>query len=411
MRIEMTLLRPAFVATTLACGFFVSGALALDANDFAQKLNGTLSTSGLSLVFEEPRLDGQDVRFSRMTFTPAAGDPQVIEREIVFFGVEKTADGGYSAETSQMDAFVVEQDDITVSLGAFRIENIQLPADAAADVLATTSVYEKIMVGPSHVSMDGDVVFSLEAIEASNEFNAAKTELRGQLAASGLLLDLAKLDPEDGDMALPFGLQSLKGNISAQTLWNIETGEMAIENYTFDFDNIGALTLNGVLHGYDLAVIEELYGHQQMVNTATMNGADADEIEALSLGILKIMAQKLSIGHSEIRFDDDGITSQIIASIAQENGTSPEIMASGMAATLPVLAAQFGAPEALQTMLMEAATAYLANPENISIRLSPENPVLLAKLAVVFADPTQVLDLVNLSISANQAPAQDMASR
>lgn len=396
-----------FTALSLAATFFsavtFTPALALDGDDFAQKLSATIGSNGMMAEIGAVSTDGDTVTITGLSIAPLGEEPLKTEKQIVFSGVKETSEGGYTAANALVEAFSVKVEDLEIQVGEVVIKDIRIPADPAADPMANITLYAHIHADAMKGTMDGKEVFSFESMEISNLLDAAGGVLTGTFSLEGLFVDLVSLG-EEGDeqlaMAQAFGLEAIHARVTGENVWNIDTGALAINEGKVEIAEVGTLNVTGEVHGYDREMLDDL--HKLQLKATANTDASSEELEALSAEILNLMGEKLSLSKMSVRFDDASFTGKMLAMVASQSGTTPQVMATGFAATLPVMAAQFGMPEVIQTMLMDAASTYLADPKNIEISVTPASAVPLMETMVVMFDPSSLVSLLNLSIKANQ---------
>lgn len=393
----------AFACSAMLSVMPITAALALDGNDFADKLAKIIGTNGMQVDMGDVSTNGDVVTITGLSIAPPGEDKVTLDKPIVFSGVTEVGDSGYTAVEAKFDAFTFTADDVEISIGDILVEDIVIPADAAQDPMASIELYSHFLSGPVTGRIDGQEAFSIKSIEAFNTLDASGNVLTGTFDLQGFQANLASLQKngmEELAMGSALGLDVINARVFSESVWQIDTGRLAIKQGLIDVADVGKLNITGEVLGYDEAAITALYELQREV--AENPDATPEEMEAKSVEILQLMGEKLSMSKMSIRFDDASITGKVLAMIAAQSGTTPEIMASGFAATLPAMAAQFGAPLAIQTMLAEAAATYFADPQNLEISLAPAQPVPLMGAMAVMMDPSSLVTLFNLSIKANQ---------
>src|SRR5690606_27660118 len=113
-----------------------------------------------------------------------------------------------------------------------------------------------ISTGPLSVTRDGADFLAIAGFEASNEFtfdgDDALTDIVSIFEVSGIWADLSSAgeeDPETGAMIEALGLTEINGNISQSMSWNLVDGHMVIDQFLFDFDDVGAIDFKGDISG------------------------------------------------------------------------------------------------------------------------------------------------------------------
>lgn len=397
------------VLSTAALLSFSTPAWALDGKDFVKKLSSLFETGGVSVGFDEISVAGDIITLTDPTFVAPSEKPVSVSGTIVFTGVTETGDGGYEADSGTIDELVFEEEEegVRVVVENVLMEGVKIPADIYSDPMTSIDSYSYFSVGPVNMTMmpegTSEVVdvFSITSIEATNVVNGDVSEVTNTYAVDGISADLSQIDdPEAQGMLALFGLTQIEASMKGSSVWTLETGRIDLTESAITIDNVGTLNVTADMLGYDLALVREL----QLMQKDLMADTDksADEIDMASLEMFMGMMDKLSLAGMTVRFDDDGFTNKVLDFVASQQGAPREVLAAGFAAALPVMAAEMGAPEALQTMLLEAANAYLADPQSVKVISAPAEPVPFTELAEASEDPAELTELLNLTIEANQ---------
>src|SRR5690606_36231686 len=157
------------------------------------------------------------------------------------------------------------------------------------------------------------------------------------------------------------GLTSIDGNMTMSGNWGATEGLVDVEEFTFDFANIGKLALAFSFSGYTMDFISAA----QETTQAMEANASQESKDAAGLAMLGLM-QRLTFNSAEISFDDAGITTRGLDFAGKEQGISGEQMAQMVKAMTPLMMAQYNVPE-LQNMVSEAVNTFIDNPGNLVI--------------------------------------------
>jgi|GEM_PF-1417530 len=395
----MTLLRTLAATGTFTLALMSgTSAHALDANAFAAKVSETLALSGNAVTIGSAVADGDTVTLSDWQYTlQGTGEAFDIDGAITFTGVAETSEGGYTAEAATIDDIEIAEDDIVLKVTGVKAENIAIPATPADDPVAAMQLYEKVSAGPITVHMANAEMFAIDSLVATTSYDEGANRFTSGYDVTGIRADLENFpDPEAAAMASVFGIAQLEGEAVGRSEWTLDDGHLIVSEGSFTFANIGRLNLTFDMTGYTLDVIEQL----QAMNAQIAENPDA--ADPATTNMLMSMLNKLSFNAASLRFDDDGITSKIIAFLAAQNDAPPEVMAAGFAAMLPAFAAEAGLPPQMQQQIMEAGSAFLTNPQNLEITITADAPVPFSAFAAAEDDPTAILELVDIAITGNQ---------
>ncbi len=396
------------LAVTLLAGS-ATGALALDATDFADTLFANGKLLGWTADYGSASAEGDTVTVSSFTFYGVDIEPIEVPGELVFEGVTETEDGYTAARAILADIdFESEVDDVSILFSNLMVEDITLladpkPSDAAA---LSTNFYRRISAGPLVIVQgNGNELFAIEAMEASVEPSEDGTvESYGEM--SGIRADFSKLPEIEVKEALSaLGLETFSGSIVVGGNWNIETGRMNISPYTIALDDLGTLEMGFEIEGYDEALLTSLAKSNAKFVELAQSGLDLSPLQQteLSFKVVQSMAG-IAIDEGGIRYEDHSLVNKILDFVAEEQGIDRKALIEGMKFMIPMSLADVKA-DAFKSMLTDALVAFLSDPQSITFEMAPENPVSFADVMdmqdEIDADPTVLIDLLNLQVTAN----------
>lgn len=397
--------------TAAALMSFPTSALALDGKDFAKKLSAVFETGGMSVSFAAIDVAGDAVTLSDPTFTPVGEDPATVMGDLVFTGVSEVDDGSYLADKGEIAEMVFEEPEegVEVTVENILIEDVRIPAEPYGDPTATFDAYSRFSMGPLTVVASpgpGNTepmaeIFSIASIEVTNTVNDDLTKIDNTYVVDGILADLSLIDdPEPQAMLALFGLTKIEARMQGESVWTLDDGRVDLIESAIIINNVGTLDITADILGYDLELITQLQNAQKdmMANSEK----STNEIDMASMDMMMDMMNKLVLAGATIRFEDDGITNNILDFIAEQQGAPREVLAAGFGAALPVMAAEMGFPTSVQTMLLNAANDYLADPKSVEIISAPDAPVPFTAIAGAIEDPAEITELLNISVVANQ---------
>ncbi|MCF6302330.1 MAG: hypothetical protein L3J13_03885 [Devosiaceae bacterium] len=380
-----------------------TGALAVDAQDFAERLSETVSTlASFQITFDDAQMDGNNVVINGLNisnFPGTDGDENSIDTNIVFTNVVETEFGGYRADQAQFENIDMNKDGIHLIVSDIVVEGIELFSDSESNVLSMMKLYQRFSVGPISVDVENENVFRVEGMAVTAEWNEDDTVMRSDYDITGIYGNLSKIDEtEFQEMISVFDLSEITASMVGRSTWALDEGRFSIEESSITVDKIGRLNITGDIVGYTLALAEKV---QQMARDMNELEAGSEQFEMQTLQMLMSLAADLSIDGFNIRFDDDSITYKIMDFIGEEEGLSRKGMISTIAQILPMALSELDMPE-LQAEITEAVIAFLRDPQSIEIDASPNEAVPVMGLMAVAQNPSIAKDLLGLSVSANQ---------
>ncbi len=180
--------------------------------------------------------------------------------------------------------------------------------------------------------------------------------------------------------------------------WEIEPGTIDLEEYAFDFKNVGRLNLALSLSGYTLDFIKSV---QETARAAESTKDQEAAKQAAGLAMLGLL-QQLTFNSAEINFEDQGITKRGLDYAGKKQNVSGKQMAMMVKGMAPLMLAQLNMPK-LQNSLSAAINTYLDNPRSLTISAEPQNPIPLPMLiGAAQAAPNTLPDMLGLTVSANE---------
>lgn len=405
-----TKIKGLMLASGLATLAMLQPAMALDAQAFVQRIAEVYKVGGYDITFGPANAEGDTVVVDGLTLSlVGVGDPMKIDTQLTFSGVADTDDGGFTAERLSVPDIDTEFSDEPVgrlTLSDIVAEDIYLPPAGAMDTIDLMQSVGRIATGPLSVTRDGADFFSTDGFEASSDFtydgDDALTDIVSIFEVSGIWADLssaAEEDPETGAMIAALGLTEINGNISQSTSWNLVDGHMVIDQFLFDFDEVGAIDFKGDISGLTPAVIDKINAMQASTLDPTSEAAQAQQM-MLGMELL----QAITITGSSLRYDDASLAGRMIDFFAAQSGADRADFVEGLKAMAQQSVSQLGIA-ALTEMATPAINAFLDDPQSFEIGVRPPKPTTLLVLSAAAANPAGLISAVGLSVKANQ-PAE-----
>ncbi|MGO7184278.1 hypothetical protein ACCT14_26780 [Rhizobium brockwellii] len=374
-----------------------SPALALDGTDMMKKLNAATSAGGTVITFEKAEADGDTVTATGVQVGSSSlpGDTLKIG-DLTFEGVEEIEGGGYHATTVSFPDIDISHEEGRFSANEIQIRGLTIPANATGDTLNDFLLYETVSTGPIALNIKGKDVLAIESIESNLERQDGGFAYDANVA--GLKADLSQVEDANAKEAIEkLGLTTLDGAVTMKGIWEIESGKVAVDEYAFDFKNIGRLNFAVDFSGYTLGFIKSL---QETVKTAEANPNKEEANQAVGLAMLGLM-QQLTINSASIRFDDASITKKALDYAGSQQGVTGDQLAQSLKGLVPMMMAQLNMPE-LQNQVAAAVTTYLDRPKSLTISAVPEKPVPVPMIiGAAMGAPNTIPSVLGVKVTAN----------
>lgn len=399
----------------VATAALVTQAMALDAQSFVDRLATVYKTVGYDFAFGAATLNGDTITVDGVTVgfsTEPALDPMHFDAEITFSGVAEAADGSYTVRSVTIpdidSEFGGEDGDPVghVTLSEVRADNLYLPPGDTVPAIAIMQLVGSISTGPLHLTRDGEHVASIDSMEAVTHFNPSQgsaelVDLRSTLAISGIALDLSSVgeeDPSAGAVIEALGLSTINGDITQDMSWTMADGRMVVDEFLFDFADVGALNIRADITGFTADVLDQLYAMQ-----ASMGGSEMTEEQAQAQMMSGMaLMQGVSIAGASVRYDDASLAPKLLDFFAASSGADRAQFVEGLKAMLPAMLAETGIP-ALNDIVVPPVSAFLDDPQSLEVKVAPPSPTSLLVLMAAAANPAGLITALGLAVEANTA--------
>ena len=399
------------LASGMATLALMQPAMALDAQTFVDRIAAVYKIGGYDIQFGAATLDGTTITVDGATVGVAGVDePWTIDTTLTFTGVAEGDDGSFTADALTIPDVDTEfaQDPVGhVSLVDISATDIYLPPEDKVNVTALLESVGSLTTGPLSVTRDGTEVISYDSIEAVNEFSYddanALTDIASTFAVNGIWADLSTVSEEDaeaGAVIQALGLTEINGNISQSMTWGMTDGHLVIDDFSFDFADIGAINFKADISGLTPAVLEKIYAMD-----AASTGSTPEEQQAQQMMVGMELLQALTLTGSSLRYDDAGLAPKLLDMFAAQSGADRATFVEGLKAMVPQLVGQAGIP-ALTDLVTPAANAFLDDPKSIEVAVRPATPTTLLVLSAAAANPAGLISALGLAVTANQPAAE-----
>lgn len=397
------------LASGMATLALMQPAMALDAQTFVDRIAAVYKIGGYDIEFGAATLDGDTITVdgAKVTLAGMEGETWNIDTTLTFTGVADTENGGFTADEltiPDVDTEFSEDPVGHVSLVDIVASDLYLPPADQVNVTALLESVGSFTTGPLKVTRDGADFLSVDSIEAINEFSYddadALSNINSSFSVKGIWADLKAVSEEDAEAGATIqalGLTEINGDITQNMTWSMADGHIVIEDFLFDFADIGAINFRADIAGFTPAVLEKIYAMQ-----ASSAGATSDEAQAQQMMVGMELLQALTLTSSSLRYDDAGLAPKLLDMFAAQSGADRASFVEGLKAMVPQLVGQAGIP-ALTNMVVPAANAFLDDPKSFEVAVRPATPTTLLVLSAAAANPAGLISALGLAVTANQA--------
>ena len=386
-------LRLALASSTFLA--LASSAFALDGDDFLAKINKGYEASGATVTADDISVDGADVTMTGVTFKPGGAEAKPVAiGEVSFSNVEEDDNGNYTVEEITFPDINSTQDKTTVTATGLTLSGVYIPADPAEKTVDSLAPFESANAGEIKISENGKEVMSLTGMEATATVREDETGIDYTWKASGLKADLTQSpDPKTKDAVEKLGLQTVEGDISLESSWELAKGTASISSFALDFKNVGKLNLALSVSGLTLDLVKQLEEASKQMN-------DPKTKDAAGLQLMGLM-QQMTFDSAQIRFDDASITKRALDYAGQQQGVSGDQLAQSLKAMVPLMVGQLNLPD-LQNAISTAVTAFLDNPKSLTVTAKPSAPVAFPMImGAAMGAPNTLPSVLGVKVSAN----------
>lgn len=387
-----TLLAGAALATV------ASPAFALDGADLLAKLNATYATSGVTVTSSNVAVDGSTVTLEGAELKATGSEAPLKLGTVTMEGVEEADDGGYTIETVSFEDINVTEPDTTVSAKDISVSGVSIPGKVVPGTLDSLMMYESATTGPVSVTAKGKEVFSMSGVEANLSRMDDDAGLEFDATLSDLKADLSTVeDPKTKDALDTLGIHSLDGEVTMSGSWELASGKLAVDEYAFDFKDIGRLNLSLAFSGYTLDFLKNV---QEALKTAEANPNKDEANAAMGMAMMGLV-QQLTFNNASITFEDASITKKLLDYAGKEQGVTGDQLAQSLKGMVPLMIAQLNMPD-LQNQISAAVNTYLDDPKSLKISAEPKEPVPFPMImGAAMGAPQTIPQVLGVSVTAN----------
>ena len=388
---------------------------ALEAQAFVDRVAAVYKHIGYDFKFGTATLDGDTVTVDGVKLGLAGMDGEdtsfATDTQLTFSGVTEREDGAYfvgSLTIPDIDAPIEAEPAGHISLVDISLDNLYIPAGDTIPASELLQLVGSISTGALLVERDGQEVISIDSMEAASTFNPeqgsdALVDLSSTLAINGIAADLSTVgedDPAAGATIEGLGLTTITGDITQNLTWSMADGHMVMDEFLFDFADVGALNVALDASGLTPAVLDQLYAMQAAMADTT-GEMTAEQQQAQMMSGMALM-QGVTITSAAVRYDDASLAGKLLDFYAEQAGADRATYVEGLKSALPTILAGSGIP-ALNDVVIPPVEAFLDDPQSIELAVAPPSPTSLLVLMAAAANPAGLITALNLTLTANEA--------
>lgn len=384
-----------FSLSTVALMAMLHTAGAQDGAAVAARVKALLATQGTELNWASISGSGSSIVLEGAN-VKVAGQPEVFTIGNVALDDISEEDGGYTIGKLSLPDYNISESGLTFTMTGTAMTNVKVPAEGSTDPLAAMLLYETADVANMKVAMGDKQVFNLDKLhfEMTDPADGA-VEFSG--GAEKFSADLTGVtDPSSKQIIDALGYQNISGDMEIEGSWNPADGKAALTQYDITVDDAGTLGMTFDIGGYTPAFIKSLQEVQKQLAAAPAGGDNS----AAGMAMMGLMQQLIFNGAS-VKFTDDSLTQKVLEFVGKQQGQDAAAIANMAKGAVPFMLAQLNNPELTQ-QASAAVSAFLDNPESLTIAAKPAAPVPFAVLAAGgMGDPMTLPKTLGLTITAN----------
>ena len=394
----------AATATTLLL-LCTTSAFAVDATAFSDRLKAVAAERNAKLDFASAEAQGENVVLKGATFSEGPNAQKL--GDLTFENVSGSSADGWTVKKVAVPDVTQTSEKTETTLSGMVLEGLELVGTSKAGLPAAKSFsdlyFDKASIGSVGVTQDGKDVFDLTNASVANTIGDD-----GKLT-SEFGVDTFKADFQTGGEAKAaqalkdMGYQAIDGAMSGTANWDPKSGLLQLDPFDITIDNAGNFSFTYALSGYTPEFITSLQQVQAQM------AASPDNSQATGMAMMGLISQ-LYLNSADITFIDDSLTDKVLDYYAKQNGQTRDQLSANLVGMLPAVLSYVQNPE-FQKEVTDAVTAYLADPQSLSITIAPQSPVPATQLVgAAMGAPQTLPSVLSLNVTANDAESSDEGS-
>jgi hypothetical protein len=367
---------------TLASALMLSTAAfaAPDAQKIADAFVAAAQARGEAKVtIESAKADGDNVTLNNVKMVAKQGGDVTIPVIVIESPLERTS-GGFTAASISFDAGKVVDKETTISWDKGSFKDAVVPAPSEINSKAKITPFSNMEMSTINVvSTETPAPITIDSVNVALGDVIEGAPNDGQLRVSGVNIpgDVLKSDEQTKDWVEKLGYDKLTFDVGIDGAYDNSKQSFTFRSISFDGKDVGKLNITGTFGGLPRDKLQDPDKLSELAATATVDNA-------------------------KIRFDNAGIVGRVIEMQAKAMGATSEQFVEQISGALPLLLSVVG-NQGFQDRIATAATAFLKDPQSLTITAAPGNPVPIMQIFGAASTAPQTLpDVLAVDIQANQ---------
>lgn len=382
-------------AAALLASLPLAAASAQEVEEAAERLKAYADDQGFRIEWDRVEVNGSDgvlvgVRAGNEEAMAPIGD-------IELTGVSRD-DKGIRIDSMTLPYFTATNDEDGVAFYIRNVEmgNVVLADEAMYDVYGGFLFCETATIDSISLNLGGTEVFTLSDMHFESTEPDRDTPMAFSGAAESFTLDMSLMEDQNQLAVLKaLGYDQIEGYFEMEGSWNTSDGRFTLTQYDMTVVEAGTIGFTFDLGGATPALMASLRELQKQ-----MEQSPEGDNSAQGLAILGLL-QQLTFHEAEIAFSDDLLTGKVLEFVAGNQGMKPADVANQAKAVVPFALAQLNNPE-LTTQATQAVSAFLDDPQNLTISAKPAQPVPFALImATAMTTPIELTKSLGVGVRAN----------
>ena len=384
-------------ASALLSAATFAGASAQEVEAAAERLQAYVADQGFQIEWGGINVDTDGSSGTLFDVHVGNDDTMVPIGDIRFANVSRD-DKGYRIERVLLSDFASTDEEQEVRFTARQIElgKVLLPDEDKRDYYGGFIFYESFNVDRMALTLGGTEVFTMDDVHFEVTEPEGDTPMSFYGASESFTLDLSLMEDENQLAVMEaLGLKQMEGYFEIEGSWNPNDGRLALTQYDMTVVDAGTLGITLDIGGYTPSLVASLRDLQKQAAENPEGDGSAQGLAVLGL------LQQMTFLSSEIGFGDDGLTNKVLGYVAQNQGMKPADIANQAKMVVPFVLAQLNNPE-LTAQASQAVSAFLDDPQSLTISARPAQPVPFAPLfATAMTTPAELTKSLGVTVSAN----------
>ncbi|PCI04499.1 MAG: hypothetical protein COB78_09360 [Hyphomicrobiales bacterium] len=393
-----------FSSVFLLSAFLSTTAFAFDAAEYVAKIQNMANARGVALRFGsmEPVGDAGFV-LNDVSFQGPKGNPPAKIVKIRLEGIEELPGNSFAASLVEFEGFslvssTTDDKEIIVTIVGGVGKDVYFADPLQADAPFFHYPRSTYNIADMSVSVGGKNLVTIKSISTDMIFDADAKKQTMAMGVNEIDINL-KLgeDPAFNARRKALGYENLLMAIAISGSWDMNTGKVVIDKYSFDAKDAGRLTLSGAISGYT----EALAIRFRKLSAELQTTIDPKELQQKNIALLGMMSQ-LSLDNLEFSYKDASLVDRILDLQSEQMGMPKSDLVRMIPTMLPMFAAPLQNPEFIGALAGNVAK-FLNRPGDISISAKPSRSIPFTEIMIAGStQPHTLIDLLGVVVKANE---------